>query len=297
MLLSLSASLALSLLRIAAAAVRLAASAALGLRDPADSACACEFYEGVVHHLRTKPKRHTLTYRVRYCLLDLDAARPPACCAAQLEDRLTAAQARSESGYDGRVLLLLLPGSAGFEENPIVVYYCHDAAGALRCCLAEVTNTPWGDRVRFAFAPSGDELPKAMHVSPLQDMASAWTLHASAPAERLALSVSCEHPELGRFFDASLAARRVAQPASSEAWAWLMPHRVAAWIYWHATLLLWAGVPFLPHPKSSDPAAYKRDILAKAEASGKTLCPAVGAAAVGQPRFSWRDAARYPWDG
>ena len=88
-----------------------------------------------------------------------------------------------------------------------------------------------------------------------------------------------------------------AQPASSEVWAWLMPHRVAAWIYWHATLLLWAGVPFLPHPKSSDPAAYKRDILAKAEASGKTLCPAVGAAAVGQPRFSWRDAARYPWDG
>ena len=117
MLLSLSASLALSLLRIAAAAVRLAASAALGLRDPADSACACEFYEGVVHHLRTKPKRHTLTYRVRYCLLDLDAARPPACCAAQLEDRLTAAQARSESGYDGKVLLLLLPGSAGFEES------------------------------------------------------------------------------------------------------------------------------------------------------------------------------------
>jgi len=169
MLLSLSASLALSLLRIAAAAVRLAARAALGLRDPADSACACEFYEGVVHHLRTKPKRHSLTYRVRYCLVDLDAARPPACCAAQLEDRLTAAQARSESGYDGKVLLLLLPGSAGFEENPIVVYYCHDAAGALRCCLAEVTNTPWGDRVRFAFAPSGDELPKAMHVSPLQD--------------------------------------------------------------------------------------------------------------------------------
>ena len=87
------------------------------------------------------------------------------------------------------------------------------------------------------------------------------------------------------------------QPASSEVWAWLMPHRVAAWIYWHATLLLWAGVPFLPHPKSSDPAAYKRDILAKAEASGKTLCPAVGAAAAGQPRFSWSDAARYPWDG
>lgn len=35
--------------------------------------------------------------------------------------------------------------------NPISVYYCHDEAGALERCIAEVTNTPWGARVTFCF--------------------------------------------------------------------------------------------------------------------------------------------------
>ena len=66
-------------------------------------------------------------------------------------------------------------------------------------------------RTGHAWSAVTSGLEDEVELGCLQDMASAWTLHASAPAERLALSVSCEHPELGRFFDASLAARRVAQ--------------------------------------------------------------------------------------
>jgi len=40
--------------------------------------------------------------------------------------------------------------------------------------IAEVTNTPWGDRVRFVFRPAGDESPKALHVSPFMDMDNTW---------------------------------------------------------------------------------------------------------------------------
>ena len=29
-----------------------------------------------------------------------------------------------------------------------------------------------------------------------------------------------------------------------------MPHRVAVWIYWHAVVLMWRGLPFRSHPKS-----------------------------------------------
>eukprot|EP00967_Tisochrysis_lutea_P001782 scaffold2263_cov33-Tisochrysis_lutea.AAC.2 len=299
MLCSLLGCVLLSLLRALFEAVRLGLRHTLGASTAADERPACDFYEGVVEHTRTKPVVHSFRYPVRYCVLDLDHPRPPACCADQLADRLTADQARQESGCDGKVRMLLLPASAGFEENPIVVYFCYDAAGTLRCCLAEVTNTPWSDRVRFAFAPDHDALPKAMHVSPLQDMKSTWILHARDPGDSLYLSVSCDHREMGRFFDASLRAQRIQPPKSSEWWAFLMPHKVAIWIYWHAVVLIWRGVTFLSHPKSSDPEAYKREILEQARDSGRLVCPALGSGRKGNapPCYTWRDATRYPWNG
>jgi hypothetical protein len=111
------------------------------------------------------------------------------------------------------VLLLTNPVSAGYTQNPISVYYCYgrreqqeqqqkqqqqqerqqdrrqqqqheqqqhdrprqlgDGATPL-VAIAEVTNTPWGDRVRFVFRPEGDESPKALHVSPFMDMENTW---------------------------------------------------------------------------------------------------------------------------
>ena len=147
----------------------------------------------------------------------------------------------------GRVQLLFLPPSAGIEQNPICVYYVtatesrtgNDDASKLHC-IAEVTNTPWGDRVRFCFEPRGGfAFPKPMHVSPLQDMESSWLLSASEPAERLHLAVRCVHPTLGHFFHAILDVERVTPPADVELWAWLMPHKVTWWIYCHAARLLW----------------------------------------------------------
>ena len=212
------------------------------LSRPRAPTASCEFYEGRVFHVRRKPLEHRFEYAVRYCLVDLDSTEPPpACCASQLADRLTADAARRLTGCAGRVKLLLLPASAGYAQNPICVYYCYAAAPAgvpaeeapLQCCIADVDNTPWGDRATFAFAPGGDVVPKPMHVSPLQDMRSAWSLRASDPGVSLEVHVSCQHPELGHFFDASLRAtrlppaQRAAASARSERWAWLVPHQAA----------------------------------------------------------------------
>ncbi|KAJ1471768.1 hypothetical protein T484DRAFT_1569871, partial [Baffinella frigidus] len=68
------------------------------------------------------------------------------------------------------VLLLTDPSSAGYHQNPISVYYCYERGGGLNVCVAEVTNTPWGEKVAFPFAVGRDTLPKAMHVSPFMDM-------------------------------------------------------------------------------------------------------------------------------
>jgi DUF1365 family protein len=85
------------------------------------------------------------------------------------------------------VLLLTNPAAAGYIQNPISVYYCFRTAadggagsdsdnsgGALASAIAEVTNTPWGERVTFAFDPAGDASPKALHVSPFMDMGNTW---------------------------------------------------------------------------------------------------------------------------
>lgn len=70
--------------------------------------------------------------------------------------------------------MLTNPAAAGYIQNPISVYYCHDAEGQLETCLAVVTNTPWGETVTFRFDPLGHQVPKALHVSPFMDMHGTW---------------------------------------------------------------------------------------------------------------------------
>jgi hypothetical protein len=40
--------------------------------------------------------------------------------------------------------------------------------------LLQVTNTPWGERVTFAFNPKGERVQKSLHVSPFMDMGNIW---------------------------------------------------------------------------------------------------------------------------
>ncbi|KAE8778378.1 Aspartic proteinase [Hordeum vulgare] len=67
--------------------------------------------------------------------------------------------------------LLTVPKSVGYEQNPLSVYYCYDAAAQeqdehLKMCIAEVTNTPRGEKVMFTFQPCSDLVAKPLHVSP-----------------------------------------------------------------------------------------------------------------------------------
>lgn len=274
-----------------------------GRRPPA--ADGCVFYEGTVTHVRRAPAKHTLSYPVRYCLVDVDEppASPYVASLLAAGARLSAAEARELSGCVGRVRALLLPESSGYEQNPICVYYCFDADDVLRCCICEVTNTPWGDRVIFPFAPDGDETPKPLHVSPLQDMRSLWALRATAPDERIHVRVAVgAHPTLGDFFLATLdvkalPAGRVRDP---ERWAFLMPHRVAWWIYWHAlVLLVRKGLPFHGHPKSVAGTDYRYELWSRANSEGWPACPVLAdgrtTAAHARP-YVWRDATDAPWE-
>ncbi|KAH6790206.1 DUF1365 family protein [Perilla frutescens var. frutescens] len=259
-------------------------------------------YQGTVWHERRRPVHHSFRYSVRYALIDLDnSPRPP-------PNHLSADEARAISDTDGPVFLLTIPPSVGYEQNPLSLYYCYDVEGAARTlikCIAEVTNTPWGERVTFLFNPNSDLVAKPLHVSPFMDMLGSWSLRTNEPADNLHIVISVLHPELGNYFTASLSAKRVASSTSEDhSWFfWLMPHKVALWIYWHALKLWWKNVSFIQHPRNHYP-KYREDALIRSE--NIQLCPSFGNKQVHNHQsevpqkvsnnrcFTWTDA-KWPW--
>ncbi|BDA45180.1 hypothetical protein COCOBI_06-6630 [Coccomyxa sp. Obi] len=253
-----------------------------------DGDSSCVFYEGTVYHVRRKPVHNAFRYPVRIAVVDLD--KPPSWWHEQAADHMTADEARAFAGTDGAVLLLTTPVSAGYTQNPISVYYCKGGSdGRLQQCIAEVTNTPWGERVTFLFRPEGQDVPKAMHVSPLMDMKSTWRIRAPLPDDRCWLEVSAVHPEMGPFFEARLTAARSAAAGRSESagltylWRYgFMPHRVAFWIYWQALKLLWKGVPFYGYPSRETRVAAVRMATNPRNSQNR--------------HFVWRNPLHYPWN-
>eukprot|EP01018_Ginkgo_biloba_P030873 Gb_15318 [translate_table: standard] len=221
-------------------------------------------YEGKVWHERRRPVVHSFEYNVRYALINLDHP-PPWLLPVIRKHHMDADQVRSIAGTAGPVYLLTMPTSVGYEQNPLSVYYCYDAKGPatfLKTCIAEVTNTPWAERVSFIFYPNSDIVAKPLHVSPFMDMLGDWKIHARAPGESLSLTILVHHPELGNYFTANLQAKKVERSTTNpEIFLWLMPQKVGVWIYWQAFQLWWKGVPFIQHPKYINEKAYREQAL------------------------------------
>ncbi|KAL8113226.1 hypothetical protein AgCh_020519 [Apium graveolens] len=217
-------------------------------------------YQGTVWHERRRPVHHSFNYSVRYALFQLnpDSHSP--------SDHFSAHEARIIANTNGPVFLLTIPPSVGYEQNPLSLYYCYDIEGSsrsLKKCIAEVTNTPWGERVSFLFDPNVDVVAKPLHVSPFMDMHGSWKIKTREPDDNLFVAISVQHPKLGDYFSASLVAKRVPSSATDHAlFFWLMPHKVALWIYWHALKLWWKNVQFIQHPRYSNP-AYKEEAVAR----------------------------------
>ena len=104
--------------------------------------------------------------------------------------------------------------------NPVSFYYCFEAGhgGQLHSVLAEVTNTPWGERHCYVLPqdrPAADELRarsmKAMHVSPFHPMGLRYDWLLRTPGDALAAHMTLRSTELAAapLFGATLMLRRV----------------------------------------------------------------------------------------
>ena len=258
-------------------------STALAERKPAagpaeSTPLGSAIYEGWVAHRRTSPVPHSFRYRIFLPLFNLDelpellddvpmwSARGHAPARFRRSDYLgdpgiplaDAARdlvaKRTGKRPSGPVQLLANPRYWGVGINPVAFYFLHGDAG-VEAMIAEVTNTPWGDRRSYVLEVGPDGLKgnfdKRLHVSPFMPMEQSYQWSATEPGEQL--NVSIRNHEKGELvFEASLALRRhEITPASMRGLLLRYPPMTIstiARIYWNAVKLKLKGVPYFSHP-------------------------------------------------
>ncbi len=233
-------------------------------------------YAGSVVHVRTRPKRHRLCYRVAQMLFDLDEL-------PSLDRSLKAfghnrfgvfsfhdrdhgdgsgdlrgwvEKTVIEAGYrfrHGRVQVLCMPRVLGHVFNPLSVYFCHDEDGRLQAVLYEVNNT-FGERHSYVLPVEANVHPvrqscdKAFHVSPFMPMGLRYDFALSPPKQDVAVQV-CASDGQGLLLDAVFTGERQALDdahlmRSLVAYPF-MTLKVVAAIHWEAFKLWLSGVPLL----------------------------------------------------
>ena len=125
-----------------------------------------------------------------------DPARP---LSAAVRDEV---ERQSGQRPEGPIRLLTQLRSYGHCFNPVSFYYCFDHDGQrLEHVLAEVTNTPWGERYPYVIsasdagsrralgAPLTGESQKRLHVSPFMGMDYTYQWQVSAPGRQLLVNI------------------------------------------------------------------------------------------------------------
>jgi uncharacterized protein len=241
---------------------------------PAAGTASC-IYEGTISHWRAQPQRRFVH---RLALMYLDLAELPGLLDGRLiasgpgaarfrrrdyfgDPRLgldTAVRDQVQRAIGrrpaGPIRLLSQLRSFGHCFNPVSFYYClEDGGERIDAVLAEVTNTPWGERHAYVVPAGVGRLQKALHVSPFFAMEQEYMCRAVLPGSTL--SIRLESRERGsRVFEAALVLRRRELTRDSlrrmTASYPLAALRVLALIYGHAVGLRLAGAMFHPHPSS-----------------------------------------------
>ncbi|MCH2123602.1 MAG: DUF1365 domain-containing protein [Pirellulaceae bacterium] len=240
-------------------------------------------YEGQVCHRRMAPVKHEFRGRIFLMYLDLSelqqvfqrhwlwSTRRVAVARFCRTDHMGEGDQPLEEvvrnfveskGYprpEGPIRLLTHLRYFGYVNNPVSFYYCFEKESeTLSAVVAEVNNTPWGERHCYVLSPeqfdSRDEksvIDKEFHVSPFMPMDVQYTWGLSSPDRQI--KVFIENRQKGEaFFNVNMRLERREITSANLSRALLrfplMTWRVVAGIYWQALRLWLKGTPFHKHP-------------------------------------------------
>ncbi len=241
---------------------------------------ASALYVGRVHHHRFRPRRHRLSYRVFWMLLDLDeldvlahrlrffsrnrfniysfrdadygdrSGRP-------LREQIDGLLAEAGIPWDGGpARLLTMPRILGYAFNPLSTYFCYRKDGCLCAIVYEVHNTfgethSYVEPVEARCDRVRQTAGKAFHVSPFMQMAMTYQFEVEPPGQGVSVAINGDDQE-GRIIAASLAGERreLTDGALLRLLAThpLLTLKVTAAIHWQALRLLAKRVPWFTHP-------------------------------------------------
>lgn len=191
-------------------------------------------YEGVVAHRRRAPVAHAFRTRLFLMYLDLDELPqaldgvPRALARFRRADYLgdpavpldaaVRELVRERLGFRpaGPVRMLAHLRYLGHCFNPVAFYFCFAPDGRrVEAVVAEVTNTPWGERHAYVAAGGGNaehvlesRHAKAMHVSPFMPMEMTYRWRVATPGRRLTVSIENHGADGALAFEAHLALHR-----------------------------------------------------------------------------------------
>lgn len=150
----------------------------------------------------------------------------------------------------------------GYVFNPVSFYFCFDPSGQeIEAIVAEVNNTPWGERHCYVLRPSHAEgwlvahSRKAMHVSPFHPMALdyEWRFRHEPDGLQIAMALRPAGEDAAKpIFHAFTSLVRTPIDTRSLALTLLrfpwMTLKVIAAIHWEALRLSIKRVPVHDHP-------------------------------------------------
>ena len=240
-------------------------------------------YEGRVSHLRLRPKRHRLDYRVFSMLVDLDDLEETAKGLRLLSlNRVNLFSLWTRDQGDGsetplktqirtlleragladaaaNIQMLCYPRILGYVFNPLSVFYCRCDTGALGAIIYEVHNT-FGERHCYVLPVNGSRggvvaqtCDKAFYVSPFISMEAQYRFRMTEPGSDVTVGIS-EVDREGPLLEASFTGR--ARPLTDRTLLRLfsryplMTFKVIAGIHWEALRLFAKRVPLFRHPET-----------------------------------------------
>jgi hypothetical protein len=234
-------------------------------------------YLGKVGHRRLSPKSHSFSYHYMMLLVDVDELprldkktrligqsrfRPiriklsdhipeqtdPQEFKRRIQDKVT----ELGGSWTGEQLLMMTQARfLGIYFSPVNFYFCYQQ-GHCQLMLAEVSNTPWGEKHWYLVDLAEPETQKDFHVSPFMPLEQNYRWRIKLPGEHFLAHI--ENWQTTKTFDATLRLKRL-ELTPKHAWRvfWRFPVMtlsIKAAIYWQAAKMFIKGFQFYPYSKS-----------------------------------------------